>query len=364
MADRDGGQEVAERIVFLNGADGFWGAEQSLAAIASGIAKTGISVELIVREPAWALAMDGVANVSVRLLKGRSGLAQRSITYVMPLLHVGPRTTVVVFDLRLTPIAALLRRWLRLRGARLVVDLHDAPVPEQRLHRCIEFARRADACVCVSDFVASQVKAYTDAFVVKRPVTPLDARHHETDLPVVGVIGRLDPEKRLEFSIEALARAAEHASFDVVIRGGPSWGDPDYASGVIRLAEERLGDRVRYEGVVTHDVVLDGIDILLVASDREPSGRTVAEAQASGVAVVVPDAGGVREFVIDGRDGLTYESTSIDSAASAVAVLANDDELRDRLRRGGLNTARTEYHPDVQAEKYGQIVAVEIWRRA
>jgi glycosyltransferase involved in cell wall biosynthesis len=354
--------EGAERILFVNGADGFWGAEQSMRAIALGLARGGTRVDMVVRDPGWRSTMAGEETVHVRVISGGDGNRERNLRYVAPILGAGPKTTVVVFDLRLVPVAALLRPWLRRRGARLVVDLHDAPAPDQRLFRCIQLARRADACVCVSDFVARQVERHTSTFVVKRPIVPLAVRPNPSSRLVAGIVGRLDPEKRLEFAIEALAQAAEHALFDVVIRGGPSWGASDYAPGLLRLAAERLGDRVEYEGVVEHDAALDGIDLLLMANEREPSGRTVAEAQASGVPVVVPNTGGVSEFVTNGRNGLTYDSGSVQSAAQALASLANDFDLRERVRRGGLATAREEYNPDTQVEKYSRILRSDVWK--
>ncbi|CAN5621187.1 hypothetical protein BH18ACT1_BH18ACT1_02380 [soil metagenome] len=81
--------------------------------------------------------------------------------------------------------------------------------------------------------------------------------------------------------------------------------------------------------------VLRALDVLVNASRAEPFGRSVLEAQASGVPVVATDAGGIPEFVSDGVTGLLVPPGDEPALAAAIDRLLEDEELRARLAAAG-----------------------------
>src|SRR5262249_46709856 len=88
--------------------------------------------------------------------------------------------------------------------------------------------------------------------------------------------------------------------------------------------------------------VFAALDIVVHASTRpEPFGRTIAEALASGKAVVASAAGGVLEQVVHEENGLLYAPTDEHGIARAVDRLAGDGRLRERLARQGRALAVT-----------------------
>ncbi len=120
---------------------------------------------------------------------------------------------------------------------------------------------------------------------------------------VVGHVGRLAPEKNLEYLAEAVAlfvKKTPGARF-VVVGGGP--------------AEEHLREIFAREGV-TERLVLAGkhtgraladaynaMDVFAFASFTETQGMVLAEAMAAGRPVVALNASGVREVMRDGKNG-------------------------------------------------------------
>ena len=57
-----------------------------------------------------------------------------------------------------------------------------------------------------------------------------------------------------------------------------------------------------------------------------------------GYSVVVPN-GGNKEYLIDEENCLLYPCGEIDKAVEKIKRICNDEELRERLYRGGMKTA-------------------------
>jgi glycosyltransferase involved in cell wall biosynthesis len=105
-----------------------------------------------------------------------------------------------------------------------------------------------------------------------------------------------------------------------------------------------------------------GLDVVVHASTRaEPFGRTIAEAMASGKAVIVARAGGAAELFEEGRSALGFTPGDPDDLARAIVRVVSDDSLRAALGAEGRRTAvqrfdRTRLGPQV-AEVYERLVA-------
>ncbi len=127
----------------------------------------------------------------------------------------------------------------------------------------------------------------------------LDLRVDEV---VVGSVGRLEPQKRFDLLIEAAA--ALHREFPgmrLLIAGEGS----ERAALEARCARLELGDVVRFLGLRTDVPFLHhAFDLYVQSSDYEGTPNAVLEAMALETPVVATDAGGTREIVRDGIDGL------------------------------------------------------------
>jgi 1,2-diacylglycerol 3-alpha-glucosyltransferase len=144
---------------------------------------------------------------------------------------------------------------------------------------------------------------------------------------VVGHIGRLAPEKNLEFLATSIARfintgftATGSASYSaeihcLVVGTGPSEAD-------IRaiFAQAGITERLHLDGIQTKQTLADAyhaMDVFAFASKSETQGMVITEAMAAGRPVVALDASGVREVVRDKVNGrlLAEESTGTFAAA-------------------------------------------------
>ncbi len=128
---------------------------------------------------------------------------------------------------------------------------------------------------------------------------------------VVGYLGRLAPEKNLDF----LARAVAHflrlrADARFLVGGyGPSSKHIQTA-----CAKEGVLHRVHFAGRLKGGDVVDAyhaMDVFAFASKTETQGMVLAEAMAAGIPVVALDAPGVREVVQSGRTGVLLRSEGL-----------------------------------------------------
>ncbi|MFG0330722.1 MAG: glycosyltransferase [Phycisphaerales bacterium] len=161
------------------------------------------------------------------------------------------------------------------------------------------------------------------------------------DAFVVGHVGRLAPEKNLEFLARAVGRFLKdrrEAQF-LVVGGGPS------QSG-IRETCDRLGvgDRLRMTGKLTGSDLSNAyhaMNVFAFASHSETQGMVLAEAMTAGVPVVAVDAPGAREVVRDGVNGrLLVEDDEREFAAALSEFADASVQDNEEFRAAALRTAQ------------------------
>ena len=151
-------------------------------------------------------------------------------------------------------------------------------------------------------------------------------------------IGRIDPRKGVDTAIEALPRLDERAT--LVVDGG---GDERHRTELEQLAV-RLGVRSRVEFVHSErgqvpQAYADADAVVFPVRWDEPWGLVPLEAMATGRPVIATGCGGSSEYLRDRVNCLLFPPSDPDGLAAAAAELAADPALRDRLRRGGFETA-------------------------
>ena len=222
----------------------------------------------------------------------------------------------------------------------------------------------ADRVVCVSqqvaDFVIGQV-GVPQAKVVVIPngvdlacldgVPGRQAARTALGLPadgtLVGTVARLDPVKRLDVLLRAVA----------ILQSDASSGEPDASSGdassgdvdtlivgsgpeeqrlAALAAQLGIADRVLFAGH-QRDVYpwLAALDIFVLSSDWEGMSNALLEAMAVGLPVVATATGGTPDVVVDGETGTLVPPGDTPALARAIQSLLLDPELRERMGQAG-----------------------------
>lgn len=157
---------------------------------------------------------------------------------------------------------------------------------------------------------------------------------------VVTLVGRINRWKGQGVLIEAARRlgAKQFPRLRFLIVG-------DVADGQHHFRESMLHDieSAGLAGRVTWHPFTPDIDTFWAASqiavvpsiEPEPFGRVAIEAMAHGLPVVAASHGGLTEIVADGDSGILVEPGNAPALADAIAMLANDKALRQRMGEVG-----------------------------
>lgn len=165
--------------------------------------------------------------------------------------------------------------------------------------------------------------------------------------PIVLTVARLVPNKGQDTGIEALALLRdEFPNLRYVLVGEGS----DEARLRNLAADLNVMDRVGFAGPMHDDELPEAYatsTIYLDASRVAPgatvgaNGLSLIEAQATALAIVTSDAGGVRSLVREDESGTVVDPASAHSIADALASLLRDSERRNEMGMAGREAVET-----------------------
>ncbi len=170
-----------------------------------------------------------------------------------------------------------------------------------------------------------ELERYLDA----QPLVRADFRFQTDDVLFI-YVGRLGPEKNLDFLLRAFNAVAD--SFDrvrlLILGDGPARADLESLASSLGLSA-----RVRFEGMVPYDKLpayLAMCDAFVTASVTEVHPLSVIEAMGAGLPVIGIHSPGVGDTVIDGETGFL---SAEDTAAFAVKMtrLVLERDLRKQM---------------------------------
>jgi glycosyltransferase involved in cell wall biosynthesis len=140
-------------------------------------------------------------------------------------------------------------------------------------------------------------------------------------------VGRVSKEKNLELLCQVfktLIRSRSDLHLIIV-------GDGPYLE---EMREEMAGTPCVFTGYIEGEdlaAVYASCDLFVFPSTTDTFGNVVLEAQASGIPVIVSDAGGPQENVIPGETGLIVPGNDADSLMVAITALINEPARLQRM---------------------------------
>ncbi|WP_249010136.1 glycosyltransferase family 4 protein [Conexibacter sp. DBS9H8] len=172
-------------------------------------------------------------------------------------------------------------------------------------------------------------------------------------------LGRVVEQKGVGTAIDALARLPAETTLTVI-----GSADPVYRA-TLESRADGLGvtDRVHFRPACSRAETVAAYAaadaVLFPVLWEEPWGLVPLEAMAVGRPVIATRRGGSGEFLRTGVNCLSHRPGDADGLAAAVTALAADPALRERLVRGGRETAETH-----SAAAFNQAAVAELVRTA
>ncbi len=170
-----------------------------------------------------------------------------------------------------------------------------------------------------------------------------------TNIALIGFIGRVHPEKGIEYLIRAVREVIKIVpEVRLLIVGDTALGKEEYQKRMRDLsAELGLADRILFLGYRKEVVkIMAALDILVLPSLREPFGLVSLEAMAMKKPVIATNTGGSPEVIIDGKTGLLVAPRDSCAISSAIIKLLKDKELARRMGATGRKRVMNFFSPE------------------
>lgn len=188
---------------------------------------------------------------------------------------------------------------------------------------------------------------------------------HESD-KVLTLAGRVVAWKGQEYFIRALADVRET---DATVRGLIVGGGEDTEKGhayVSRLKQLIVALGLEKSVILTGhrtdipEIMRSSDVVVCPSSDPEPFGRVIIESMGVGTPVIATNAGGAKDIIDDGVNGLLVPTKDAVALAGAIRRLCSDDELTERISSAGLADATQLYnvgkHVDIICNVYQKVL--------
>ncbi len=172
-------------------------------------------------------------------------------------------------------------------------------------------------------------------------------------VPVIGVIGRIEPEKgQLDFVRAARLVHDRFPGSRFVVIGAKLLSETD--AYLRQTVEESRGLPITFTGWQADiSQSLCELDLLVVPSLYDATPRVVVEAFSAGVPVLAFSSGGIPELIENGRTGFLVNTRSPEALANRLLeILARDGNLLSEIARN----ARQKWVADFRVETYQERV--------
>lgn len=173
------------------------------------------------------------------------------------------------------------------------------------------------------------------------------------DRCIIGVVGRLSPEKGIEYLLRAAAEVLHQApkTLFVVVGAGPQ------AESLQALSKKlNIQNNVIFTGNLREmPGVYAALDILVMPSLTEGLPMTLLEALASSRPVIASCVGDIPSVIQDAHTGLLVQPQDVHGLTTAIMRLLNDPQIRSCIGRQGRILVEERFSASSMARRYADI---------
>lgn len=183
--------------------------------------------------------------------------------------------------------------------------------------------------------------------------------HIEPTIPIVAQIGRFDPWKGLDRTIETYRLVRKEMKCQLILAGGLAADDPEGEVILAEVYQQTKGDEDvhvlhlslddRLENYVEVNALQRAASVIMQPSTREGFGLVITEALWKGKPVIASNVGAIPLQIRDGDTGCFYQ-TAEDAAEKVLYFLKNPQAAERMGRRGRRYVAEHFLLPDRVAD--------------
>ena len=229
--------------------------------------------------------------------------------------------------------------------------------------------RESEAVTVISSYTAQMLRSIageTRSVVIPfgaamDPPESVQIRNRTAEDPFELIfVGRLVPRKGVPVLLDAVAILRSDPRLSVRIIGD----GPERAALESRAAQLGLGERVRFEGLVSAErlrFALDACDALVLPAivtekgETEGLGVVLIEAMQHGKLVIATETGGIPDVVEDGATGILVRAGDAVTLSAAIRGAMNDPARAARLAAAGRAHATTEFSWDSIVDRLKEV---------
>lgn len=342
------------RIVWVSHSGGLLGAERSIVEGINALAPLGIEIHVIVASDGLLMSKLREIGVSVDVMQTswwvsprgrrtpfhRGWHLYRNVVARSRLLRLLDRVRpdLVITNTLTIPFAAFAAKAAGIPHIWYIHEFgsedHDGLLFDFGSKRSLRLIEKlSDLIIVNSQAVRERFSAYFAPdrirlvkLAVDVPSRPVNPGANDDVLRLV-LVGGFLPIKRQDDAVRALSYLARSGITARLSLVGDSTSR--YARSV-RILSEELGVSHRVDFVPFTDdpySYFASCDVALMCSGCEAFGRVTVEAMKFGKPVIGSNAGGTRELIRDGWNGLLYEPGNSEDLAAKISMLSDDREL-------------------------------------
>lgn len=334
------------RILQVSSAEEYGGGERHVTDLASALNQRGHDVHLAVRSQSpLRSALEGTRSLTWHVLPFRNAIDLSSVIGLKRIIRDHRIEIVHAHVARDYPVAGLTAK---LTHTPFVVTRHHFnPLKGARAYAWT--FGNMNRVIAVSQSVAASLtrelpSRFVDRIVVipnwinleQGPPGDREAAREKLSITrpfAVGIAGKITPSKGHSIFLEAaerLVKSEGHRDIDFIIAGECERRHEGYERELReQIVSAGIDDYVKFVGFVPGlDRLFTAFDVVVAPSADEGFSLVVAEAMASGCAVVAADRGGLSELIEDGVSGILVRSLDAGAFASAISTLLGDPQRR------------------------------------
>ncbi len=184
--------------------------------------------------------------------------------------------------------------------------------------------------------------------------TDLHKKYPQFD-SIILMASRLSSEKNIGFAIEAMSEVAKrHPKAGLVIVGE----GPETENQKSNIKYKKLEESIEMEPW-TEDLAsyCKTADLFLLTSNYEGYGRTIVEAMAAGLPVIMTDVGVAGDLVKDGQNGYVIDVGDKRGLAERVSKVIEDKALREEFSKNNLEAVKSLPNKEAYLREYKESIS-------